>query len=189
MGATIRDFAAAEGDPRDRGLLRAARQRARERHGGQPIRVEIPPTGAAGIVYVAQHYRSPAAGCGRSESDDFDLFTKGNLTRPAYAKWLREHGVDYVAVPDTWLDYLADDEAALIRTGGLPYLREVWTNQDWHLYRVRGAVGLVSTTGEPVRARRPSRPPHLRRRRGLRLHRAGRRHVPRRASTTRPTGP
>ena len=137
--ATIRDVAAADGDPATEAAYYAPLVSELEsRSGVAPIRVEIPPTRSRWeSVYVAEHVPLARGWLRQLESDDFDLFTKGNLTGPAYAKWLREHGVDYVAVPDTWLDYLANDEAALIRTGGLPYLRQVWANQDWTLWEVR----------------------------------------------------
>ena len=137
--ATIRDVAAADGDPATEAAYYAPLVSELEsRSAVAPIRVEIPPTRSRWeSVYVAEHVPLARGWLRQLESDDFDLFTKGNLTGPAYAKWLREHGVDYVAVPDTWLDYLANDEAALIRTGGLPYLREVWANQDWTLWEVR----------------------------------------------------
>ncbi len=69
------------------------------------------------------------------ESDDFDLFTDGNLTAGAYLDWLRRHGVSYVAVPDAKLDYMSDDEVALIDRG-LAYLVPVWSDSNWRLYRV-----------------------------------------------------
>jgi len=69
--------------------------------------------------------------------------TNGNLTATAYRSWLDDRGVSYVAVSDTTLDYLSTDEEALIR-GGLPYLRPVWSNQHWRLYRVEHSTGLVS---------------------------------------------
>ena len=52
-----------------------------------------------------------------------------------------------MAVSDAKPDYLSTDEEALIR-GGLPYLRQVWSNQDWRLYRIQGSSGLVSTAGD-----------------------------------------
>ena len=45
-------------------------------------------------------------------------------------------------MPDAELDYLAEDEVALI-DGGLDYLEPVWRSADWRLYRVRGEPGLA----------------------------------------------
>ncbi len=105
--------------------------------GGRPIRVEIPPTRSRWeSVYVGEHIPLARGWLRQMESGDFDLFTDGNLTPPAYAKWLRAHGVDYVAVPDAKLDFLARDEADLVAFGGLPYLRPIWSNENWELWKV-----------------------------------------------------
>jgi hypothetical protein len=72
--------------------------------------------------------------------------------------------VSYIAVPDAELDYLSEDEVELIASG-LPYLEEVWSSDDWALYRVDGATGLSSgpiaveqlnTTSFSVSADRPA---------------------------------
>ena len=52
-------------------------------------------------------------------------------------------------VPDAEPDYLSTDEEALIR-GGLPYLRPVWSDQHWRLYRVEHSPGLVSRAGDSL---------------------------------------
>jgi hypothetical protein len=90
----------------------------------------------------------------QQESDDFDPFTDGRLTPLAYRSWLFERGVSYVALPDAELDYLAEDEARLIRAG-LPYLRPLWANRDWRLYGVAGTPGLVSPAADRSRPARP----------------------------------
>src|SRR3569623_1127166 len=55
------------------------------------------------------------------------------LDPASYRAWLDQLAVAYVAVPDTRRDYASVDEAKLIQ-GGLPYLRQVWHNEDWTLY-------------------------------------------------------
>ena len=117
---------------------------------GRPVRVEIPPTrNRFEADYVAPHYPLARGWLRQSESDDLDLFTDGNLTPPAYRQWLQERGVTYVALSDADPDYLAEDEDDLIR-GGLPYLRQVWSNRDWRLYRLVDAVGLSSPATDPA---------------------------------------
>ncbi len=148
--APVRDFAAGQDDPSVTAayyqpLITELDQVTR----GRPARIEIPPTrNRYEANYVAPHFPLARGWLRQSESGDFDLFTGDNLTPASYLAWLRERGVSYVAVADADPDYLAEDEGSLIRAG-LPYLRPVWSNEHWHLYRVRGAVGLVSTTGEP----------------------------------------
>src|SRR5215218_4115726 len=128
--APVRDFAAGQGDPSVNAgyyqpLIGELDRLTRDR----PVRIEIPPTR------------------NRFESDYVDLFTGDNLTPSTYQNWLQDHGVTYVAVADADPDYLAEDEDELIR-GGLPYLRPVWSNENWRLYRLVGAAGLVSGAGE-----------------------------------------
>jgi hypothetical protein len=117
-------------------------------------RVEIPPTLDRGEVrFVAPRFPLGRGWLRQEESSDIDEFSGGRLTAGAYRRWLQDHGITYVAVADAPLDYLAEDEADLIR-GGLPYLDPVWSNGDWRLYRLRGAAGIVPAskgvgTGDP----------------------------------------
>jgi hypothetical protein len=147
--APVRDLSEAVGDPSVHAsyyqpLLAELDRRA----GGQPVRIEIPPTRNRWEAdYVAPHFPLARGWLRQLESDDIDLFTDGNLTAAAYRSWLDQRGVAYVAVSDAKPDYLSTDEEALIR-GGLPYLRPVWSNRDWRLYRVEDYTGLVSTTGD-----------------------------------------
>jgi hypothetical protein len=102
-------------------------------------RIQIPPTeNRWEAAYVAPHYPIARGWLRQLESDDFELFTDANLTPAAYRRWLTEHEVGYVAVPDADLDYLAEDEVALIDSG-LAYLEPVWRDEHWRLYRVRGS--------------------------------------------------
>jgi hypothetical protein len=154
-GAAIRDTANAVGDPSVKEAYYAPLVAELERRtGGTPVRVEIPPTQDRWEAdYVAPRFSIARGWLRQLESDDFALFTGDNLTAPAYRGWLDDNGVGYVALADAKLDYLARDEAALIRDG-LPYLRLVWSNEHWRLYAVRGSPGLVSPLGEPRRAGR-----------------------------------
>jgi hypothetical protein len=148
--APVRDFAAGQDDPSvTAGYYRPLVDELDQVTRGRPVRIEIPPTrNRYEANYVAPHFPLARGWLRQSESGDFDLFTGGNLTSASYLAWLQERGVSYVALADADSDYLAEDEDDLIRAG-LPYLRPVWSDEHWDLYRVRGAVGLVSTTGEP----------------------------------------
>ena len=84
----------------------------------ESFRIEIPPTkNRWEAAYVAREHPIARGWLRQLESDDFDLFTDGNLTADAYRDWLDEHAVSYVAVPDARRDYLAEDEVALIDSG------------------------------------------------------------------------
>ena len=136
--ATFHDVKAASGDPSTRAAYFQPLVTELEAVGdGKPIRVEIPPTRSRWeSVYVAEHVPLARGWLRQLESDDLHRFTHGRLTAVAYAKWLRGHGVDYVAVPDAELDFLAEDEARLVSGSDLPYLHEVWSNEHWVLWKV-----------------------------------------------------
>jgi len=147
--APVRDFAAGQNDPStSAGYYRPLLDELDQVTRGRPVRVEIPPTRNRWEAdYVAPHFSLARGWLRQSESDDFDLFTGGNLTPATYRAWLQENGVTYVALADADPDYLAKDEDDLIR-GGLPYLRPVWSNEHWQLDRVKGAAGLLSGGGD-----------------------------------------
>lgn len=129
------------------------------------FRVEIP--------FTANHWESRWVGArlplarGWERQLDIkvnDVFYEGTLTAARYRDWLRATGVRYVALPDVDLDGSAQDEARLIR-GGLPFLKPVWRDAHWRVFRVRGAGTLVTsgaatltrmgTQSLTLRARRP----------------------------------
>ena len=126
-------------------------------------RVHVTPTqNRWEAAYVAPDFPLARGWLRQLESDDFDLFTDGSLTPESYRDWLAEHEVGYVAVPNVDLDYLAEDEVALIDTG-LEYLDLVCRNDDWRLYRVDGAVPVGASAVGPdwfeVDARQPGEHP------------------------------
>jgi hypothetical protein len=100
--APVREVAEATDDPSVnesyyRPLVAALERRA----GEDPVRIEIPPTlNRWEADYVAPRFPLGRGWLRQLESDDFDLFTGGNLTPSAYRAWLNEHGVSYVAVSD-----------------------------------------------------------------------------------------
>jgi hypothetical protein len=154
--APVRDVSDAAGDPSVHSAYYEPLLAELERRtGGMPVRMEIPPTRNRWEAdYVAPRFPLARGWLRQLESDDLDLFTEGNLTATEYRSWLDDQGVSYVAVADAKPDYLSNDEKALIRRG-LPYLRAVWSDQHWRLYRVEGAPGLVSRIGDPPRRAAP----------------------------------
>jgi hypothetical protein len=149
--ATVRDLGDAVGDPStERAYHAPLVERLDRLTGGAPVRIHVPPTrNRWEAAYVAPRYPLARGWLRQLESDDFDLFQDGNLTADAYRDWLDERGVSYVALPDAELDYLATDEAELIRAG-LPYLREVWSDKHWTLYEVVGEPTLVEGEAGPT---------------------------------------
>ena len=133
--APIRDLGKAAGDPATERAFYAPLL-AELDHRPAVTRIQIPPTeNRWEAAYVAPRYPIARGWLRQLESEDFDLFTDSNLTADAYREWLAEHEVGYVAVADADLDYLAEDEVALI-DDGLDYLAPIWQGDDWRLYRV-----------------------------------------------------
>ena len=127
-----------------------------ERRATGPVRIEIPPTLDRGEArWVAPRFPLAGGWLRQAEAGYLDLFTGGNLTAGSYRGWLDDRAVSWVARANAPLDYSAKDEAALI-DAGLPYLREVWSDPDWTLYRVQRPAPLVSPAGAKLTRIGPS---------------------------------
>lgn len=58
-----------------------------------------------------------------------------------YKVWLDDNAVGYVAMPKSALsDY---PEYQLVSQGSLPYLRRIWQNKDWKLFRVTSPTPII----------------------------------------------
>ncbi len=111
-------------------------------------------TGAVGRVEIPSTYRhweaayvAPHVALARGWERQLDiaynpLFYSEPLTAATYHMWLHANGVKFIALPDARLDDSSLTERALV-TSGLPYLREVWHNAHWRVWRVSDFGGLV----------------------------------------------
>jgi hypothetical protein len=79
------------------------------------------------------------------------LFYDGSLDAPRYHAWLRQWAVGYVVVPDEEPEGASAPEAALIQAGQ-DWLRPVWHDAYWKIYRVSDPLPLVSAPAERVKA-------------------------------------
>jgi hypothetical protein len=107
--------------------------------GGDPIRIEVPLTGAHWeAVFLPSGEISIARGWERQLDTRYDaLFYRRSLKAAAYRRWLDANAISYVALPNARLDSAGQQELRLIaaRTP-LPYLREVWRSGHWRLFEV-----------------------------------------------------
>lgn len=78
------------------------------------------------------------------------LFYEGALSPADYRAWLDRWAVGYVVLHHGQPDGPAEAEAALVRAGQ-PWLKRVWQDAGWSIYRVRGAKPLVEAPAEVVR--------------------------------------
>jgi hypothetical protein len=136
--APVRDWIRAHGDP----SIEAAYYRPLlgfldGRPAGAPFRIEIPFTANHWeSVRVAPHYPL-ARGWERQLDKKYnELFYADELDPSRYRRWLDANAVRYVALSDARLDGSAKQEDALVRSGRVPWLRQVWSGPHWKVYAV-----------------------------------------------------
>ncbi|WP_101392567.1 hypothetical protein [Streptomyces sp. TLI_146] len=121
------------------------------RLGADRTRVEVVPARNHREAAVLGAYVNNARGWNRQlDVERGRLFYDGSFSAGAYRAWLDRWAVGLVAIHDGRPDGPATAEAALVR-GGVPWLERVWGDAHWAVYRVRGAVPLVSAPGVVVR--------------------------------------
>jgi hypothetical protein len=106
-------------------------------------RVEIPSTYRHWeAAYVAPHV-ALARGWERQLDIAYNpLFYSEQLTAAGYHMWLHANGVKFIALPDARLDDSSVAERALIESSP-SYLREVWHDAHWRVWKVTDFGGLV----------------------------------------------
>ncbi len=114
-------------------------------YSGRPARIEVVPT--------ADHWEArwvaPHVPIARGWERQLDKLRNGvfyettPLSATRYRAWIEQTAVSYIALPDAPLDYSARGEAALLRTGAVSGLREVWRSSHWRLFAVRNPTPLV----------------------------------------------
>lgn len=140
----VRESSGVVGDPSTRASYYTPLERFLDAHGGSLVRVEVPFTHSHWEAALLAGRYSLARGWERQLDTKYDpVFFKEGLTPRAYAAWLHEDAVSYVALPDVRLDGSSDEEAALIRHGE-PFLREAMRSKDWRVFEVLGSPPLAS---------------------------------------------
>ena len=111
-----------------------------------PVRVEVAPT----LEHWESAYVAPYVSLARGWERQLDIadnplfYTPGALTAASYAAWLDQEGVTFVALSDAPLDYAAQQEGKLLRSGTVTTLVPVWKSAHWQVWRVVGSPGLVT---------------------------------------------
>jgi hypothetical protein len=150
MWGPVRETRAVAGSPATSAAYYAPVARFLERVPDAPIRVEVPLTRSHWEAALLAPHVSLARGWEKQLEERYDrVLLAPNLTPAAYRDWLRAQAVAYVALPDVALDPSSAREGRLIRAG-LPFLREVFADRHWRVYRVRGATPLVAGPGRVV---------------------------------------
>ncbi|MER5742239.1 hypothetical protein ABT097_03050 [Streptomyces sp. NPDC002225] len=124
---------------------------ALHRLGAGRTRVEVVPARDHREAVLLAPYVNLARGWNRQlDVERGRLFYGDGPTPAAYRAWLERWAVGLVVLHDGRPDGPAEAEAALVRLGA-GGLEQVWRGVGWRIYRVRGAVPLVSAPGTVVR--------------------------------------
>ncbi|MET9604516.1 MFS transporter [Streptomyces sp. NPDC006512] len=115
-------------------------------------RVEVVPASSHRESSAFPSYVNLARGWNRqADLERNPLFYDDTLTAENYRAWLERWAVHYVVLPAGKPDSGGEDEAKLVR-GGLPYLRQVWGDDNWRLFEVQDPTSLVAGPATVVRA-------------------------------------
>lgn len=125
-----------------------------DRLGAYRGRVEVVPTGSHREAPVFAQYFQSVRGWNRQlDMERGRLFYAEDLDEATYRAWLDEWAVGYVILPHAPPDGYARTEAALIRSGRLgSWLKPVWNDDYWTVFRVQDAVPLATAPAEVIRA-------------------------------------
>jgi hypothetical protein len=117
-------------------------------HGGQGMRIEVPPTANHWeSAYLAPKFELARGWLRQLDTTRDDVFyDQGELTDATYSSWLRGNAISYVALPDAPLDYSSAAERRLILATP-SYLRLRFQSPHWRIYAVRQPKPLVAALG------------------------------------------
>jgi hypothetical protein len=116
-------------------------------------RVEVVPVRSHREASALSPYVNLARGWNRQADTDRNplFYDSGALNSATYHDWLRRWAVRYVVLPSDEPDGAAAKEARVIRAGQ-PYLRELWGDANWRLYRVADPLPLAAPPARVERA-------------------------------------
>ncbi len=143
----VRETAAVDASPATEASFYEPVERFLGQLGGEPVRVEVPLTRSHWEAALLAPRVSLARGWEKQMETRYEgVVAGGHPTAVTYRRWLDGQAVSYVALPDVRLDPSSVDEGRLIRSG-LPYLRLVFADSHWRIYRVLGARPILSGPG------------------------------------------
>ncbi|WP_405677668.1 MFS transporter [Streptomyces xanthophaeus] len=123
-----------------------------QKAGADRGRVEVVPASSHRESSAFPSYVNLARGWNRqADLERNPLFYDDTLTADSYRTWLDRWAVHYVVLPADKPDSGGKDEAKLVRAG-LPYLQQVWGDENWQLFKVHEPTNLVSGPATVVRA-------------------------------------
>ncbi|NSC22266.1 MFS transporter [Streptomyces albus subsp. chlorinus] len=116
-------------------------------------RVEVVPVNSHREASALAPYVNLARGWNRqADLERNPLFYEKELSPDRYYAWLRRWAVHYVVLPADPPDIAGGVAEAKLVSEGQPYLEEIWSDDSWRLFRVKGAVPLVDASASVERA-------------------------------------
>jgi hypothetical protein len=134
----VRELIEAKTDPSDRpGYYAPVRDFVREASHGRPLRVEVVPV----VDHWEAAFLPPKVQLARGWERQLDvklnpLFYEDQLTAGDYRAWLDNLAISYVALNDGPKDFAAKTEEDLLRDRTPEYLRLVYSDRDWEIFKV-----------------------------------------------------
>jgi hypothetical protein len=114
-------------------------------------RVEIVPDGTHVAAYALLDHASLARGYETQSDNALNSVLKSkSLDATSYKAWLDNNAVGYVVIDRQTLASGPEDK--LVRPGRLPYLRQVWSDAHWRLFKVTAPSPIVAPPGRLVDA-------------------------------------
>jgi len=106
-------------------------------------RLEVVPDGTHVAAYALLNHAMLARGYETQADNAQDaVLTSSHLDAAAYRQWLDTNAVGYVAIDHVTLKGGPEDQ--LVRSGDLPYLRPIWSDAHWLLYKVTAPTPIVA---------------------------------------------
>jgi hypothetical protein len=148
LNASVAQIARSVGDPSTKAAYFHPAARWLRTHGGEGMRIEVPPTANHWeSAYLATKFELARGWLRQLDTTRDDLFyDEKKLTTDSYGAWLRANAISYVALPDAPLDYSSVAERRLIHRSP-SYLDLRFRSEHWRIYEVRDPKPLVAPLG------------------------------------------
>ena len=116
-------------------------------------RVEVVPVSSHREASALSPYVNLARGWNRqADLDRNPLFYEKDLSPDEYHEWLRRWAVHYVVLPSDDPDITGGIEEARLVKKGQPFLKEIWSDANWRLYKVSDPTPLAAPPATVKRA-------------------------------------
>ncbi|MEU1017684.1 MULTISPECIES: MFS transporter [unclassified Streptomyces] len=124
-----------------------------QEHGAERGRVEVVPARSHREASAFAPYFQLARGWNRqADMERNPIFYDDTLNSANYHDWLKRWAVHYVVLPKGEPDGDGGKRETQLISDGLPYLKQVWGNSDWRLYKVTDPTPLAEPNAVVQRA-------------------------------------